>query len=280
MSSDEEVEQCLCTIRRCFIYKIPPRTSGMGYRAAGWNNQVWYGKLQVMLRGERCVVEFIDDDDNLFAKAPIRDDGPSVCPASGRSSPRLSSPSLIVPDTSSSESRRTRRRPTSVSVSRRDLRLSISRSPFRSTRSMSFPALSSVGISRSPRKRTRTKRRTTTASLRVRLSTSISTSSPRREETTERLLPATSMLIPTVSLLLPQLRAAVSFLPPLLCLARRTRRAAAPKKARAAAPAAPAETEDLADFGSAPAAAPAAETSVYVSSVPVYRSSDDIFNMF
>ncbi|KAK8803278.1 hypothetical protein WA158_000972 [Blastocystis sp. Blastoise] len=78
MSSDEEVEQCLCTIRRCFIYKIPPRTSGMGYRAAGWNNQIWFGKLQVMLRGSNCVVEFVDEDDNLFATATIRDDGPSA----------------------------------------------------------------------------------------------------------------------------------------------------------------------------------------------------------
>lgn len=50
----------------------------MGYRAAGWTNQIWYGTLNVVLRGKTCYVELVDDDKKVFASTMIRDDGPSV----------------------------------------------------------------------------------------------------------------------------------------------------------------------------------------------------------
>lgn len=75
---DDIFEQNLCHIRRCYVYKIPPRNTGMGYRAAGWTNQIWYGSLNVVLRGKTCFIELVDDNKKIFASTMIRDDGPSV----------------------------------------------------------------------------------------------------------------------------------------------------------------------------------------------------------
>ena len=78
MQNDDIFEQTLCRIRRCYVYKIPPRNTGMGYRAAGWTNQIWMGSLSVVLRGKSCYVELIDDNKKVFASTMIREDGPSV----------------------------------------------------------------------------------------------------------------------------------------------------------------------------------------------------------
>ena len=79
MSYEDDIfEQNLCHIRRCYVYKIPPRNTGMGYRAAGWTNQIWFGSLNVVLRGKTCYVELVDDNKKIFASTMIRDDGPSV----------------------------------------------------------------------------------------------------------------------------------------------------------------------------------------------------------
>ena len=62
MSYEDDIfEQNLCHIRRCYVYKIPPRNTGMGYRAAGWTNQIWFGTLNVVLRGKTCYIELVDD---------------------------------------------------------------------------------------------------------------------------------------------------------------------------------------------------------------------------
>ena len=50
----------------------------MGYRAAGWTNQIWFGSLNVVLRGKTCYIELVDDNRKLFASTAIRDDGPAV----------------------------------------------------------------------------------------------------------------------------------------------------------------------------------------------------------
>lgn len=78
MQDDDIFEQNLCHIRRCYVYKIPPRNTGMGYRAAGWTNQIWFGTLNVVLRGKTCYIELVDDKKKIFASTMIRDDGPSV----------------------------------------------------------------------------------------------------------------------------------------------------------------------------------------------------------
>ncbi len=78
MQDDDIFEQNLCHIRRCYVYKIPPRNTGMGYRAAGWTNQIWFGSLDVVLRGKACYIELVDDKKKVFASTMVRDDGPSV----------------------------------------------------------------------------------------------------------------------------------------------------------------------------------------------------------
>ena len=78
MQGDDIFEQNLCHIRRCYVYKISPRNTGMGYRAAGWTNQIWFGSLNVVLRGKTCYIELVDDNRKLFASTAIREDGPAV----------------------------------------------------------------------------------------------------------------------------------------------------------------------------------------------------------
>ncbi len=40
------------------MYKVPPRTTTEGYRAAAWNDQglLWKGRLRVMEVGGRCEI--------------------------------------------------------------------------------------------------------------------------------------------------------------------------------------------------------------------------------
>jgi hypothetical protein len=69
--ADEEIEQTLCTIQQCYIYKIPPRKSATGYRAAEWNtdNFLWSGRLVVVSKGEKCLIRLLDKNTNtLFAE--------------------------------------------------------------------------------------------------------------------------------------------------------------------------------------------------------------------
>ena len=71
-------EQNLCHIGRCSMYKIPPRDPGKGYCAAGWTNKIWFGALDVVLRGNTCYIELVGDNGILFASTAIRDDDPTV----------------------------------------------------------------------------------------------------------------------------------------------------------------------------------------------------------
>jgi hypothetical protein len=62
--SEDELEQTLCTIQQCFIYKIPPRKSAAGYRAAEWNtdNFLWSGRLMIVSKGDKCLIRLIDKE--------------------------------------------------------------------------------------------------------------------------------------------------------------------------------------------------------------------------
>jgi len=73
MTEDEEYEQVLCIIKECFVYKIPPRHTASGYRAADWDvsSFIWSGKLQVVSKGDNCVIKLIDSNTGvLFATCP------------------------------------------------------------------------------------------------------------------------------------------------------------------------------------------------------------------
>ena len=50
----EEIERCILVKNEVFVYKIPPRASAKGYRAADWNLSTpdWTGRLRVVTGGK------------------------------------------------------------------------------------------------------------------------------------------------------------------------------------------------------------------------------------
>eukprot|EP01108_Squamamoeba_japonica_P001291 TRINITY_DN152_c0_g1_i1.p1 TRINITY_DN152_c0_g1~~TRINITY_DN152_c0_g1_i1.p1 ORF type:complete len:235 (-),score=89.67 TRINITY_DN152_c0_g1_i1:98-802(-) len=72
----EDYEQTLTQISQCFVYKLPPRTTVRGYRAADWNasEPLWQGRLKVISKGDDCFVQLIDTSTGeLFAVCPVDD---------------------------------------------------------------------------------------------------------------------------------------------------------------------------------------------------------------
>lgn len=70
----EEYESVLLVKPEVFVYKIPPRTSNRGYRAADWSLQGpdWTGRLRLVSKGKDCVLKLEDKTTGeLFAKCPI-----------------------------------------------------------------------------------------------------------------------------------------------------------------------------------------------------------------
>ena len=56
----EDVERALLIKNEVFVYKIPPRTSAKGYRAADWKLDApdWTGRLRCIEKGIVPIVEF------------------------------------------------------------------------------------------------------------------------------------------------------------------------------------------------------------------------------
>ncbi|KAJ3123388.1 hypothetical protein HK098_001932 [Nowakowskiella sp. JEL0407] len=70
MAQAEEYERVLLVIRECMVYKIPPRSTSRGYKAADWdvNQFLWKGRLRDGSTGD------------LFAICPYDLDGSCVEP--------------------------------------------------------------------------------------------------------------------------------------------------------------------------------------------------------
>jgi len=75
-----EIERCILVKNEVFVYKIPPRASARGYRAADWNLSVpdWTGRLRVITGGKaagggrNCELRLEDRGSNeLFAACPV-----------------------------------------------------------------------------------------------------------------------------------------------------------------------------------------------------------------
>eukprot|EP00743_Colponemidia_sp_Colp-15_P000699 GILK01000776.1.p1 GENE.GILK01000776.1~~GILK01000776.1.p1 ORF type:complete len:285 (-),score=56.56 GILK01000776.1:224-1036(-) len=72
---EDDVEFTILNKRECFVYKIPPRSSVSGHRAADWKDCIWKGRLQVTARGKRCEIRLIDPaSGDLFAGCPVPED--------------------------------------------------------------------------------------------------------------------------------------------------------------------------------------------------------------
>ncbi|XP_029183246.2 adaptin ear-binding coat-associated protein 2-like [Acropora muricata] len=72
----DEYESVLCVKNECFIYKIPPRSSNRGYRAADWklDQPDWTGRVRVCAKGKECYIKIEDKNSGeLFAKCPVDD---------------------------------------------------------------------------------------------------------------------------------------------------------------------------------------------------------------
>lgn len=78
----DDYERIICVKQEVFVYKIPPRQSSRGYRAADWklDQPDWSGRLRIVVINNKCVIKFEDKTSGeLFAQAPITEyPGPSV----------------------------------------------------------------------------------------------------------------------------------------------------------------------------------------------------------
>lgn len=71
---ETEMDATLLILNECFVYKIPPRTSAMGYKAADWDlhNPLWKGRLTIT--AEKDVAQIRLEDSNtgkVFAMCPV-----------------------------------------------------------------------------------------------------------------------------------------------------------------------------------------------------------------
>lgn len=67
-------ESVILVKNEVFVFKIPPRTSNRGYRAADWNLQEpqWTGRMRLVSKGNELVMKLEDKTSGeLFAKCPI-----------------------------------------------------------------------------------------------------------------------------------------------------------------------------------------------------------------
>uniref|UniRef100_A0A336N267 CSON005029 protein n=1 Tax=Culicoides sonorensis TaxID=179676 RepID=A0A336N267_CULSO len=70
----EAYESVLLIKQEVFVYKIPPRTTNRGYRAADWNlnEPAWSGRLRMVARDTALEVKLEDKTTGqLYAKCPI-----------------------------------------------------------------------------------------------------------------------------------------------------------------------------------------------------------------
>lgn len=70
----DDLERTLLVKNEVFVYKIPPRTSAKGYRAADWKLDApdWTGRLRCIDKGGKCEIRLEDKSSGqLFAACPI-----------------------------------------------------------------------------------------------------------------------------------------------------------------------------------------------------------------
>lgn len=71
---DDDFERVLCAKNEVFVYKIPPRQSARGYRAADWKLDApdWTGRFRILSKGKSCIIKFEDKFTGaLFAQSHI-----------------------------------------------------------------------------------------------------------------------------------------------------------------------------------------------------------------
>ncbi|XP_072281922.1 adaptin ear-binding coat-associated protein 2 [Pyxicephalus adspersus] len=72
--ADSDYESVLCVKPEVHVYRIPPRASNRGYRAAEWqlDQPAWSGRLRITARGKAAFIKLEDrTTGELFAQAPV-----------------------------------------------------------------------------------------------------------------------------------------------------------------------------------------------------------------
>ncbi|KAM4702562.1 adaptin ear-binding coat-associated protein 2 [Rhinophrynus dorsalis] len=72
--ADGDYESVICVKPEVHVYRIPPRSSNRGYRAAEWqlDQPAWTGRLRITARGNKAFIKLEDrTTGELFAQAPV-----------------------------------------------------------------------------------------------------------------------------------------------------------------------------------------------------------------
>ncbi|XP_053546235.1 adaptin ear-binding coat-associated protein 2 [Bombina bombina] len=72
--ADSDYESVLCVKPEVHVYRIPPRTSNRGYRAADWqlDQPAWTGRMRITARGNMAYIKLEDKTSGeLFAQASV-----------------------------------------------------------------------------------------------------------------------------------------------------------------------------------------------------------------
>lgn len=72
--ADSDYESVLCVRPEVHVYRIPPRASNRGYRAADWklDQPAWTGRLRITAKGKVAYIKLEDKNTGeLFAQAPV-----------------------------------------------------------------------------------------------------------------------------------------------------------------------------------------------------------------
>ncbi|XP_007541707.2 adaptin ear-binding coat-associated protein 2 [Poecilia formosa] len=74
MAEDNTYESMLCVKPEVHVYRIPPRSSNRGYRAADWklDEPAWSGRLKITAKGKKAFIKLEDrNTGELYAQAPV-----------------------------------------------------------------------------------------------------------------------------------------------------------------------------------------------------------------
>ncbi|MEQ2212213.1 Adaptin ear-binding coat-associated protein 1, partial [Xenoophorus captivus] len=74
MAEDNSYESMLCVKPEVHVYRIPPRASNRGYRAADWklDEPAWSGRLKITAKGKNAFIKLEDrNTGELYAQAPV-----------------------------------------------------------------------------------------------------------------------------------------------------------------------------------------------------------------
>ncbi|NXN96511.1 NECP2 protein, partial [Rhinopomastus cyanomelas] len=71
---EEQAESVLCVKPAVLVYRLPPRASNRGYRAAEWqlDQPAWSGRMRITAKGKMAFIKLEDKTSGeLFAQAPV-----------------------------------------------------------------------------------------------------------------------------------------------------------------------------------------------------------------